>query len=88
MIYVVFKGRLVPKVTNVSPTKHMPDFDYIRKELIRNGVNKKLLPCPVTIDEYIQEINAYVQWYNAERIKGSSGWLSPLKYRRSLGLVA
>ena len=27
-----------------SATKRwMPDFDYIRKELLRNGVNKKLL---------------------------------------------
>jgi hypothetical protein len=24
----------------------------------------------VTIDEFIQKINAYVLWYNAERIKG------------------
>ena len=29
---------------NKSATnKRMPDFDYIRKELLRNGVNKKLL---------------------------------------------
>jgi transposase InsO family protein/transposase-like protein len=42
----------------------------------------------VTVDEFIQEVNAYVLWYNAERIKGSLGWLSPLEYRRSLGLVA
>ena len=26
-----------------SPSKRMPDYDYIRKELLRNGVNKKLL---------------------------------------------
>ena len=24
----------------VSPSKSMPDYDYIRKELLRNGVNK------------------------------------------------
>ena len=34
---------LFPKVPKVSSTKQMPDFDYIRKELLRNGVNKKLL---------------------------------------------
>ena len=28
----------------------MPDFDYIRKELMRNGVNKKLL-----WTEYLEE---------------------------------
>ena len=27
----------------VSPNKRMPDYDYIHKELLRNGVNKKLL---------------------------------------------
>ena len=27
----------------VSPNKRMPDYDYIHKELLRNGVSKKLL---------------------------------------------
>ena len=31
------------KETKVSPNKRMPDFAYIRKELLRNGVSKKLL---------------------------------------------
>ena len=34
---------LFPRGPKVSPTKQMPDFDYIHKELLRNGVNKKLL---------------------------------------------
>jgi hypothetical protein len=42
----------------------------------------------VTIDEFIQQINTYARWYNAEQIKGCLGWLSPLEYRWSLGLVA
>lgn len=29
--------------TMTDATLQMPDFDYIRKELLRNGVNKKLL---------------------------------------------
>lgn len=33
---------LFPKEKTVT-NKRMPDFDYIRKELMRNGVNKKLL---------------------------------------------
>lgn len=33
--------------------KRMPDFDYIRKELMRNGVNKKLLWY-----EYMEECRA------------------------------
>jgi transposase len=34
--------KLFPKEQAVS-TKRMPDYEYIRKELLRNGVNKKLL---------------------------------------------
>lgn len=35
--------KMLPKDTTPQTTKRMPDFDYIRKELLRNGVNKKLL---------------------------------------------
>lgn len=42
--------KLFPKAPKVSPTKRMPNFDYIRKELMRNGVNKKLL-----WTEYLEE---------------------------------
>ena len=34
---------LFPKAPKVSSTRQMPDFEHIRKELQRNGVNKKLL---------------------------------------------
>lgn len=34
---------MFPKESNASTQKRMPDFDYIQKELLRNGVNKKLL---------------------------------------------
>ena len=34
---------MFPKPSKPTSTKRMPDFDYIRKELLRNGVNKKLL---------------------------------------------
>ena len=38
----VLEGKLFPK-EKTATNKCMPDFDYIRKELMRNGVNKKLL---------------------------------------------
>ena len=34
---------MFPKPEKPVSTKRMPDFDYVRKELLRNGVNKKLL---------------------------------------------
>ena len=39
----VLQEKLFPKAPKVSSTKQMPDFEYIRRELLRNGVNKKLL---------------------------------------------
>lgn len=41
---------MFPKESKVSPNKRIPDFDYIQKELLRNGVNKKLL-----WTEYLEE---------------------------------
>lgn len=34
---------MFPHENRVSPNKRMPDYDYIHKELLRNGVSKKLL---------------------------------------------
>ena len=44
-------GKLMfPKDSKASSSKKIPDFDYIQKELLRNGVNKKLL-----WTEYLEE---------------------------------
>lgn len=42
--------QMFPKDTSIKSTRRMPNFDYIRKELLRNGVNKKLL-----WTEYLEE---------------------------------
>lgn len=42
----------------------------------------------VSIRQFIEILNNYLIWYNATRIKISLGNMSPLEYRRSLGLVA
>lgn len=41
----------------------------------------------VSIDAFIDELNDYIRWYNETRIKLSLGGMSPLEYRRSLGIV-
>ena len=41
---------MFPKDLSPKSTKRMPDFDYIRKELLKNGVNQKLL-----WTEYLEE---------------------------------
>jgi len=37
---------------------------------------------------FIGRLNNYLHWYNDVRIKESLGYLSPTKYRQSLGLTA
>ena len=41
----------------------------------------------VSIDEFIEILNDYLVWYNEKRIKSSLGYMSPMEYRRALGLV-
>ena len=41
-----------------------------------------------TIEEFMGAVDDYIHWYNEKRIKASLGGLSPLQYRRSLGLAA
>jgi transposase InsO family protein len=42
----------------------------------------------VTVRQFIKEVDAYIRWYNEERIKLSLGGRSPLDYRKDLGLVS
>lgn len=42
----------------------------------------------VTIEQFIKQLDEYIRWYAQDRIKISLGGMSPLKYRRSLGLVS
>lgn len=40
----------------------------------------------ITIEQFVDEVDAYIRWYNEKRIKLSLGSLSPVEYCRSLGL--
>lgn len=42
----------------------------------------------VDADAFISELDAWLRYYNEERPKESLGWMSPMQYRRSLGLAA
>ena len=42
----------------------------------------------IIISDFIEISNNYLIWYNESRIKKSLGYMSPMEYRRSLGLVA
>lgn len=41
-----------------------------------------------SIDQFINELDSYLRWYNEKRIKMSLGAMSPVVYRRSIGLAA
>lgn len=41
----------------------------------------------MTIEQFVGEVDAYIHWYNEKRIKISLGSLSPVEYRKSLGLT-
>jgi len=40
-----------------------------------------------SIEEFIQEVDEYMHWYCKDRIKSTLGGLSPLDYRRSIGVA-
>ena len=42
----------------------------------------------ISISDFIDILNNYLIWYNESRIKKSLGYMSPMEYRRSLGLAA
>ena len=42
----------------------------------------------VTMPEFCRMLDAYLRYYNEERPKEKLGWMSPMQYRRSLGLAA
>lgn len=39
------------------------------------------------VSEFIDIVNEYMEWYREKRIKVSLGGMSPMEYRRSLGLA-
>lgn len=39
-----------------------------------------------SIEQFTQALDSYIRWYNEKRIKISLGALSPIKYRKSLGI--
>jgi len=42
----------------------------------------------VSLEQFINELNSYLVWYNEKRIKLSLRAMSPIDYRRSIGLIA
>lgn len=42
----------------------------------------------VSLDEFIDKLDNYIRWYSTGRIKMSLGAMSPMEYRRSLGLIS
>lgn len=58
-------------------------FGRLKNEMYyhRNWIN-------TTLEDFMQQVDSYIRWYNQHRIKISLGGLSPSEYRRNLGIVA
>lgn len=41
----------------------------------------------ITIEEFCEQLNQYIHWYNEKRIKVSLQGMSPVQYRQSLGIA-
>lgn len=39
-----------------------------------------------SVEQFMRELDAYIRWYNEQRIKLSLGALSPIEYRRHMGI--
>ena len=42
----------------------------------------------VSIEQFVDVLNSYIQWYNGKRIKMTLGAMSPIDYRKSIGIAA
>ena len=42
----------------------------------------------VSYEQFAEALDDFVRWYNESRIKQSLGWMSPVEFRKSLGLAA
>lgn len=42
----------------------------------------------VSIEQFVDVLNSYIQWYNEKRIKISLGAMSPIDYRKSIDIAA
>lgn len=42
----------------------------------------------VSIESFVAQLDEYLHWYSEDRIKISLNGMSPMNYRRSLGLAA
>ena len=40
-----------------------------------------------TLPEFMQEVDSYMNWYCNDRIKSTLGGISPLEYRRRIGVA-
>ena len=84
MYYESFElaGKLDKAIALLEDDEH-PIFGRLKNEMFYCHIWKD-----TTVEDFIQELDEYIHWYNEKRIKMSLGGMSPLNYRRSLGVVA
>ena len=87
--FLQFAKFIIPYLRSMSEKGCSPDnaacegfFGHLKNEMFYNRSWQG-----VSVKEFIAILNDYLIWYREKRIKLSLGGLSPMEYRRSLGLI-
>lgn len=74
-------------ITKTNCTNDDIPLDGVFHETTVSVSGKQYVTSDISIESFINELDKYMHWYNEERIKMSLGGMSPLEYRRSLGIA-
>jgi len=90
MHYVLGAGWPGPSACRPAPTRHIIAssalegfFGRLKTEFF-HGCDW----AGVTIEKFMDMLDAYLRWYRDARTKGDLDYRSPMQYRRDLGLLA
>ena len=77
-------------VRSMSRKGHSPDNS--RMEGFFGLLKREFFYCRdwagVSLEDFCEQLDAWLRWYNEGRRTTRLGWMSPMEYRRSLGLAA
>ena len=85
----------IERMEKAVPAKSMPEKGCSPDNSACEGVSERIKNemfyntdwKGINISDFIDILNHYLVWYNETRIKKSLGYMSPMEYRRSLGLA-
>ena len=90
MHYVLGAGWPGPSACRPAPTRHIIASSALEGFFgrLKNEFFYGRDWSGVDLSEFMEMLDAYPRYYNKTRPKEQLGWMSPMQYRRSLGLAA